>query len=153
MIKLLVIVDETDEKAQAKEAEYRALASREGAKVLFGGWIGQDLAKYGPDEDLRQVGTPPVQGVRIRSSPCWPCATADDPLRPPLLDRPRVRCVSRSWILTVRAAPSANPDACPSTSLFPEVEKWTADALADKVKFGGMGPGASPPRISCASLA
>ena len=36
LVKLLVIVDETDEKAQAKEAEYYALASREGAMVLFG---------------------------------------------------------------------------------------------------------------------
>lgn len=37
LIKLLVIVAPTDEEAQAKEKEYAALASREGAKVLFGG--------------------------------------------------------------------------------------------------------------------
>lgn len=37
LIKILVIVDETDEKAKAKEAEYTALGSSEGAKVLFGG--------------------------------------------------------------------------------------------------------------------
>jgi hypothetical protein len=34
---MTVIVDETDEKATAKHKEYLALASREGAKVLFGG--------------------------------------------------------------------------------------------------------------------
>lgn len=38
-------------------------------------WIGQDLAKYGPDEDLREVGTPPVQGVS---------ASLLSPLFPPL---------------------------------------------------------------------
>ena len=37
LVKVLVIVDETDEKAQAKYDEYESLASREGAKVLFGG--------------------------------------------------------------------------------------------------------------------
>ncbi len=26
-------------------------------------WIGQDLSKYGPDDDLRLVGTPPLQAV------------------------------------------------------------------------------------------
>lgn len=63
LAKLLVIVDETDEKAKAKEADLLAHASREGAKVLFGGWIGQDLALYGPEDDLREKGTPPVQAV------------------------------------------------------------------------------------------
>jgi alkanesulfonate monooxygenase SsuD/methylene tetrahydromethanopterin reductase-like flavin-dependent oxidoreductase (luciferase family) len=37
LVKLTVIVDETEEKAKAKRDEYNALASREGAKVLFGG--------------------------------------------------------------------------------------------------------------------
>jgi len=37
LVKLTVIVDETEEKARAKRDEYNALASREGAKVLFGG--------------------------------------------------------------------------------------------------------------------
>lgn len=37
LIKALVIVDETDEKAKAKESEYLAVASIEGAKVLIGG--------------------------------------------------------------------------------------------------------------------
>ncbi|ORY55556.1 luciferase-like domain-containing protein [Leucosporidium creatinivorum] len=87
----LIIVDETDEKAQAKLAEYEALASREGAKVLFGGWLGQDLAEYGPDDDLREVGPPPLAGV-------------------------------------VRGF----------AAIYPEVTKWTADALADKIKLGGM---------------
>ncbi|KDE03154.1 hypothetical protein MVLG_06349 [Microbotryum lychnidis-dioicae p1A1 Lamole] len=63
LVKLLVIVAETDELAQSKHDEYYALASREGAKVLFGGWIGQDLGLYAPDADLREVGTPPVKGV------------------------------------------------------------------------------------------
>ena len=37
LVKLTVIVDETEDKAKAKRDEYNALASREGAKVLFGG--------------------------------------------------------------------------------------------------------------------
>lgn len=35
--------------------------------MLFGGWTGQDLSKYGDDEDLREVGSPPVKGVRSSS--------------------------------------------------------------------------------------
>ncbi len=30
---------------------------------VFNRWIGQDLSKYGPDDDLRQVGAPPLQAV------------------------------------------------------------------------------------------
>ncbi len=37
LVKLLVIVDATDEAAKVKEEEFYQLASREGAKVLFGG--------------------------------------------------------------------------------------------------------------------
>jgi alkanesulfonate monooxygenase SsuD/methylene tetrahydromethanopterin reductase-like flavin-dependent oxidoreductase (luciferase family) len=37
LVKLTVIVDETEDKAKVKRDEYHALASREGAKVLFGG--------------------------------------------------------------------------------------------------------------------
>ena len=38
----------------------------EGAKTDFvvRRWTGQDLSKYGDDEDLREVGSPPVKGVR-----------------------------------------------------------------------------------------
>ncbi|ORY81778.1 dibenzothiophene desulfurization enzyme A [Leucosporidium creatinivorum] len=63
LIKALVIVDETDEKAKAKEAEFLAVASREGAKVLIGGWFGINLAQFKPDDDLLLVGPPALQGM------------------------------------------------------------------------------------------
>ncbi|KAM0788602.1 hypothetical protein ACM66B_001723 [Microbotryomycetes sp. NB124-2] len=72
LVKLLVIVDETDELARAKQAEYSRLASNEGAKVLMGGWLGQDLGIYEPDDDLREKGTPPVQAVARGYSALFP---------------------------------------------------------------------------------
>ncbi|KAK4050926.1 hypothetical protein OIO90_004902 [Microbotryomycetes sp. JL221] len=63
LVKLLVIVAETDEQAKLKQKEYQKLSSKEGAKVLMGGWLGQDLGIYDEVSDLRQVGTKPVQAV------------------------------------------------------------------------------------------
>ncbi|KFY32117.1 hypothetical protein V493_00513 [Pseudogymnoascus sp. VKM F-4281 (FW-2241)] len=60
---LLVIVDETDDKAHAK---YKALLShgdREGALALFGGWSGIDLSTYSDDEDFRFVESKAVQSM------------------------------------------------------------------------------------------
>jgi alkanesulfonate monooxygenase SsuD/methylene tetrahydromethanopterin reductase-like flavin-dependent oxidoreductase (luciferase family) len=48
----LVIVDETDEKAQAKYLEHLGYADLEGTATLFGGWTGADLSKYEDDEDF-----------------------------------------------------------------------------------------------------
>ena len=50
---VLVIVAETDEKAQAKYDELATYGDREGALALFGGWSGYDLGKYGDDQDFR----------------------------------------------------------------------------------------------------
>lgn len=47
-----IIVDETDEKAQAKYKEYLSYADLEGSLTLFGGWSGTDLSEIGDDDDL-----------------------------------------------------------------------------------------------------
>lgn len=50
---VLIIVDETDEKAQAKYEEYLSYADDDGTLALFGGWYGVDISKWGDDEDFR----------------------------------------------------------------------------------------------------
>jgi FMN-dependent oxidoreductase (nitrilotriacetate monooxygenase family) len=52
-----IIVDETDEKAQAKFEEYKQYVSYEGALALAGGWSGVDFSKYQPDEPIRREQT------------------------------------------------------------------------------------------------
>ncbi|ORY67188.1 dibenzothiophene desulfurization enzyme A [Pseudomassariella vexata] len=49
------ILGRTEEEAQAKLKDYRQYASHEGALVLFGGWTGMDLSKYGDEEELTEV--------------------------------------------------------------------------------------------------
>lgn len=49
------ILGRTGAEAQAKLADYRQYASRDGALALFGGWSGIDLSQYGEDEELRYV--------------------------------------------------------------------------------------------------
>lgn len=58
-----VIVDETDEKAQAKYKELLSYGDREGALALFGGWTGNDLSGYSDDEDLVLVDKPAIRSV------------------------------------------------------------------------------------------
>jgi FMN-dependent oxidoreductase (nitrilotriacetate monooxygenase family) len=60
---LLVIVDESDEKAQAKFEALTRYGDAEGALALFGGWSGIDLAAYGDDEDFRFVESKAVQSM------------------------------------------------------------------------------------------
>lgn len=62
---VLIIVDETDEKAQAKYEEYLSYADDDGTLALFGGWYGVDISQWGDDEDFRFApGFPgPVQGM------------------------------------------------------------------------------------------
>ncbi|KAI1616960.1 alkanesulfonate monooxygenase [Exophiala viscosa] len=58
-----VIVDETDEKAQAKYEEYLSYADMEGSMTLFGGWTGTDLSKLDDDEDFQFSGPPGIQSM------------------------------------------------------------------------------------------
>ncbi|KZF18928.1 Nitrilotriacetate monooxygenase component A/pristinamycin IIA synthase subunit A [Xylona heveae TC161] len=59
----LVIVADTDEKAQAKFDELRSYGDREGALALFGGWSGYDLSKYADDQDFRFVEQPAIRSM------------------------------------------------------------------------------------------
>jgi alkanesulfonate monooxygenase SsuD/methylene tetrahydromethanopterin reductase-like flavin-dependent oxidoreductase (luciferase family) len=61
-----VIVDETDELAQAKYEEYLSYADLEGSLALFGGWYGIDLDKYGDYEDFRFAAKRegPIKGIQ-----------------------------------------------------------------------------------------
>lgn len=60
---MLIIVDETDEKAQAKYQDYVTYADHEGAAALFGGWTGQDLSKFSDDEDFAFTGPGAIQSM------------------------------------------------------------------------------------------
>lgn len=63
IVAVIVIVDETDEKAQAKYEDYLSYADEEGMYALFGGWTGIDLSKFDDDEDFRVSGPGLVQGL------------------------------------------------------------------------------------------
>lgn len=60
---ILVIVDETDELAQAKYEEYLSYADLEGSLALFGGWTGEDLDKFSDDEDFAFSGPGAIQSI------------------------------------------------------------------------------------------
>ena len=60
---ILVIVDETDEKAQAKYNDYLSYADTEGTLALFGGWTGTDLDKWSDDEDFKFSGLAGIQSM------------------------------------------------------------------------------------------
>ncbi|XDG09799.1 hypothetical protein ABKA04_009414 [Annulohypoxylon sp. FPYF3050] len=60
---ILIIVDETDEKAQAKYDDYLQYADLEGTMTLFGGWTGVDLDKWGDDEDFKFTGPGAIQSM------------------------------------------------------------------------------------------
>jgi len=62
---IIIIVDETDEKAQAKWDEYLSYADDEGTLALFAGWYGVDISKWGDDEDFRFTSElpPGMQGM------------------------------------------------------------------------------------------
>ncbi|KAL2201867.1 alkanesulfonate monooxygenase [Sarocladium strictum] len=60
---VLIIVDETDEKAQAKYEEYLQYADLEGTLNLFGGWTGVDLDKWDDDEDFKFTGPGSIQSM------------------------------------------------------------------------------------------
>ncbi|GMF76478.1 unnamed protein product [Aspergillus oryzae] len=60
---ILVIVDETDEKAQAKYEEYLAQSDLEGVATLFGGWTNNDLSKFDDDEDFSFTAVGGIQSL------------------------------------------------------------------------------------------
>ena len=63
---IFIVVDETDEKAQAKFNDLLQYADLEGMAALFGGWTGTDLSQFGGDEDFAFTGPPGIQSmVRI----------------------------------------------------------------------------------------
>ena len=53
IVGMLIIVDETDEKARAKYEEYLSYVDLDGSLALIGGWTGMDLGPYSDDDDLR----------------------------------------------------------------------------------------------------
>ena len=60
---MTVVVDETDEKAQAKLAEYKQHASIEGAMAMYGGWTGIDLSTVDLDAPLEYVENDSLRSV------------------------------------------------------------------------------------------
>lgn len=57
------MVDETDEKAQAKFEDLIQYADLEGTAALFGGWSGTDLAGFSDDEDFAFTGPGAIQSM------------------------------------------------------------------------------------------
>lgn len=60
---IFIVVDETDEKAQAKFEDLLQYADLEGTAALFGGWTGTDLSKFSDDEDFKFSGPPAIQSM------------------------------------------------------------------------------------------
>lgn len=60
---IFIVVDETDEKAQAKFQDLLSYADLEGTASLFGGWTGTDLSKFDDDEDFAFNGPPAIQSM------------------------------------------------------------------------------------------
>jgi alkanesulfonate monooxygenase SsuD/methylene tetrahydromethanopterin reductase-like flavin-dependent oxidoreductase (luciferase family) len=63
LVGMLVIVDETDEKARQKYEEYLSYSDLEGSLALFGGWTGEDLSKFSDDEDFQFTGPGAIQSM------------------------------------------------------------------------------------------
>jgi alkanesulfonate monooxygenase SsuD/methylene tetrahydromethanopterin reductase-like flavin-dependent oxidoreductase (luciferase family) len=60
---MLIIVNETDEKANTKYGECLSYADLEGSLTLFGGWTGVDLDKWGDGEDFKFSGSGSIQSM------------------------------------------------------------------------------------------
>ena len=60
---MTVVVDSTDERAQAKLAEYKGHASLEGAMAMYGGWTGIDLSTVDLDAPLEYVENDSLRSV------------------------------------------------------------------------------------------
>ncbi|KAJ3533001.1 hypothetical protein NM208_g8181 [Fusarium decemcellulare] len=62
VIAVAVIIDDTDEKAQAKYRDYLSYVDEE-VLALFGGCTGQDLSKFSDDDDFKFTGPALVQSL------------------------------------------------------------------------------------------
>nr|OQO11423.1 hypothetical protein B0A51_16347 [Rachicladosporium sp. CCFEE 5018] len=60
---IFIVVDETDERAQAKFNDMLQYADLEGTAALFGGWSGTDLSTFSDDEDFKFAGAPAIQSM------------------------------------------------------------------------------------------
>lgn len=60
---IFIVVDETDELAQAQFEDLLQYADTEGTAALFGGWTGTDLSKFEDDEDFAFTGPPAIQSM------------------------------------------------------------------------------------------
>jgi FMN-dependent oxidoreductase (nitrilotriacetate monooxygenase family) len=60
---LTVITDATEEKAQAKLAEYRRYVDPEGALVLMSGWMGVDFAGFDLDDPVAGIESNAIQSA------------------------------------------------------------------------------------------
>lgn len=60
---IFIVVDETDEKAQAKFNDLLQYADLDGIASLFGGWSGTDLSEFSDDEDFAFTGPPAIQSM------------------------------------------------------------------------------------------
>ncbi|KAH9826922.1 Nitrilotriacetate monooxygenase component A/pristinamycin IIA synthase subunit A, partial [Teratosphaeria destructans] len=60
---IFIVVDETDEKAQAKFQDLLQYADLEGTAALFGGWSGTDLSTFSDDEDFAFSGPAGIQSL------------------------------------------------------------------------------------------
>lgn len=60
---LTIIVDETDELAQAKYSDYLSYVNPEGALTFLSGWMGVDLSQHDLDEPLGNIESNAVQSI------------------------------------------------------------------------------------------
>ena len=114
-VQLAPVVAEASAAARARYDEYLAVASREGAMALFGGWTGLDLADVDPEEPLRHVETDAGRSALASF-------TTDDP--------------DREWTVAEVAAHLAvggrGPVAVGSpTEVADEMERWIDETGAD----------------------
>ncbi|AOA58928.1 LLM class flavin-dependent oxidoreductase [Acinetobacter larvae] len=60
---LSIVVDETDEKAQAKFADYQKYASYDGGLTLTSGWSGVDFAQFKSTDQVEYIETNAIQSM------------------------------------------------------------------------------------------
>jgi len=58
-----IIVDETDDKAQAKFKDYQSYTSYDGSLVFMSGWSGIDFGQYAPTDLIKKVETNAIVSI------------------------------------------------------------------------------------------